>query len=127
MPLLKGAQVAALHAGFVVDMNGSGEPYDGETPSLEPGALIRLPNGTDIKFNSPAQSQQVAEFLKLNLRQLAAGLGLPDHMLLDGDLSGANYSSSLRAGLTAVPATGRGSAIYAVLVPAATRPPFGGP
>lgn len=95
--LLKGAQVAAMHAGFITDMNGTGEPYDGETPSLEPGALIRLPNGTDIKFNSPAQSQQVAEFLKLNLRQLAAGLGLPDHML-SGDLSGANYSS-LRAGL----------------------------
>lgn len=95
--LLKGAQVAAMHAGFIVDMNGTGESYEGETPSLEPGALIRLPNGTDIKFNSPAQSQQVAEFLKLNLRQLAAGLGLPDHML-SGDLSGANYSS-LRAGL----------------------------
>lgn len=95
--LLKGAQVAAMHAGFITDLNGSGEPYDGETPSLEPGALIRLPNGTDIKFNSPAQSQQVAEFLRLNLRQLAAGLGLPDH-LLSGDLSGANYSS-LRAGL----------------------------
>lgn len=95
--LLKGAQVAAMHAGFITDLNGTGEPYDGETPSLEPGALIRLPNGTDIKFNSPGQSQQVAEFLKLNLRQLAAGLGLPDHML-SGDLSGANYSS-LRAGL----------------------------
>lgn len=95
--LLKGAQVAAMHAGFITDLNGTGEPYDGETPSLEPGALVRLPNGTDIKFNSPAQSQQVAEFLKLNLRQLAAGLGLPDHML-SGDLTGANYSS-LRAGL----------------------------
>lgn len=95
--LLKGAQVAAMHAGFITDMNSTGEPYDGETPSLEPGALIRLPNGTDIKFNSPQQAQQVGEFLKLNLRQLAAGLGLPDHML-SGDLTGANYSS-LRAGL----------------------------
>lgn len=112
--LLKGAQVAAMHAGFIVDMNGTGEPYDGETPSLEPGALIRLPNGTDIKFNSPAQSQQVAEFLKLNLRQLAAGLGLPDHML-SGDLSGANYSS-LRAGL--LPFRQRMEQVqYTVLVP----------
>ncbi len=113
--LLKGAQVAAMHAGFITDMNGTGEPYyDGETPSLEPGALIRLPNGTDIKFNSPAQSQQVAEFLKLNLRQLAAGLGLPDHML-SGDLSGANYSS-LRAGL--LPFRQRMEQVqYTVLVP----------
>jgi lambda family phage portal protein len=112
--LLKGAQVAAMHAGFITDLNGTGEPYDGETPSLEPGALIRLPNGTDIKFNSPAQSQQVAEFLKLNLRQLAAGLGLPDHML-SGDLSGANYSS-LRAGL--LPFRQRMEQVqYTVLVP----------
>lgn len=112
--LLKGAQVAALHAGFITDLAGAGEPYDGETPSLEPGALIRLPNGTDIKFNSPAQSQQVAEFLKLNLRQLAAGLGLPDHML-SGDLSGANFSS-LRAGL--LPFRARVESLqYTVLVP----------
>lgn len=112
--LLKGAQVAALHAGFITDMNGNGEPYDGETPSLEPGALIRLPNGTDIKFNSPQQAQQVGEFLKLNLRQLAAGLGLPDHML-SGDLTGANYSS-LRAGL--LPFRQRMEQVqYTVLVP----------
>lgn len=112
--LLKGAQVAAMHAGFITDMNGNGEPYDGETPSLEPGALIRLPNGTDIKFNSPQQAQQVGEFLKLNLRQLAAGLGLPDHML-SGDLTGANYSS-LRAGL--LPFRQRVEALqYTVLVP----------
>jgi lambda family phage portal protein len=112
--LLKGAQVAAMHAGFITDLNGTGEPYEGETPSLEPGALIRLPNGTDIKFNSPAQSQQVAEFLKLNLRQLAAGLGLPDHML-SGDLTGANYSS-LRAGL--LPFRQRIEQVqYTVLVP----------
>jgi lambda family phage portal protein len=112
--LLKGAQVAAMHAGFITDLNGTGEPFDGETPSLEPGALIRLPNGTDIKFNSPQQAQQVGEFLKLNLRQLAAGLGLPDHML-SGDLTGANYSS-LRAGL--LPFRQRVEALqYTVLVP----------
>ncbi len=112
--LLKGAQVAAMHAGFITDLNGNGEPYDGETPSLEPGALIRWPNGTDIKFNSPQQAQQAAEFMKLNLRQLAAGLGLPDH-LLSGDLTGANYSS-LRAGL--LPFRQRVEQVqYTVLVP----------
>lgn len=112
--LLKGVQIAALHAGFIVDQSGTGEPYDGETPSLEPGALVRLPFGTDIKFNSPQQAQQTAEFVKLNLRQLAAGLGLPDH-LVSGDLSGANYSS-LRAGL--LPFRQRVEQVqYTVLVP----------
>lgn len=102
--LLMGAQVAAMHAGFLVDQNGvGGAPYDGTEAGgildtgLEPGVLKRLPSGFDVKFNSPQQAQQMAEFVGLNLRQLAAGLGLPDHMV-SGDLSNANYSS-LRAGL----------------------------
>src|SRR5262249_59171989 len=37
------------------------------------------------------------EFIRLELRGIAAGLGVPSH-LLDGDLSQANYSS-LRASL----------------------------
>ncbi len=117
--VLKGVQVAALAAGFIVDQNGSGEAFDGEIPSLEPGAMIRLPFGTDIRFNTPAQASQIAEVLKFNLRQLAAGLGLPDHML-SGDLSGANYSS-LRAGL--LPFRQRMEQIqYGVLVPQLLAP-----
>ncbi|MDP3263471.1 MAG: phage portal protein [Tabrizicola sp.] len=113
--LLKGAQVSAMMAGFIIDQSGTGDPLNNEeTPSLEPGALVRLPSGTDIKFNSPQQAQQMGEFIKLNLRQLAAGLGLPDHML-SGDLTGANYSS-LRAGL--LPFRQRVEQVqYTVLVP----------
>lgn len=102
--LLVGVKVAAMHAGFLIDQNGtSGEPFDGtgeggvlET-GLEPGTLRRLPTGMDIKFSTPQQTAEVAAFLRLNLQQLAAGLGLPTHFV-DGDLTGANYSS-LRAGL----------------------------
>lgn len=98
--LLVGVKVAAMHAGFLVDQNGtSGEPFDGDLSdvSLEPGTLRRLPTGMDIKFSTPQQTAEVSAFLRLNLQQLAAGLGLPTHFV-DGDLSGANYSS-LRAGL----------------------------
>lgn len=102
--LLVGTKVAAMHAAFLVDMNGTaGDPYDGtgdggilET-GLEPGTMKRLPTGYDVKFNTPGQAQEIGAFLRLNLQQLAAGLGLPEH-LLSGDLTGANYSS-LRAGL----------------------------
>ncbi|CAM3934228.1 phage portal protein [Paracoccus yeei] len=114
--LLMSAKVAAMHSGFIVNMNGAGtDPYDGaDTPSMEPGTLVRLGMGDDVKFNSPAQLQQADAFLKHNLRQLAAGLGLPDH-LVSGDLSGANYSS-LRAGL--LPFRQRVEQIqYGVLVP----------
>ncbi|NRP70194.1 hypothetical protein ILFOPFJJ_01072 [Ensifer psoraleae] len=102
--LLVGVKVAAMHAGFLIDQNGtSGEPFDGTgeggvlEAGLEPGTLRRLPTGMDIKFSTPQQTAEVAAFLRLNLQQLAAGLGLPTHFV-DGDLTGANYSS-LRAGL----------------------------
>lgn len=99
--LAVGVRVAALHAGFLVDQNGTGGPFDGDSDlsavSLEPGTLRRLPAGFDIKFSSPQQAQQTDAFVKSQIRMLAAGLGLPSHML-DGDLTGANYSS-LRAGL----------------------------
>ncbi|WP_258869580.1 phage portal protein [Paracoccus thiocyanatus] len=114
--LLMSAKVAAMHSGFIVNVNGTGtDPYDGaDSPSMEPGTLVRLGMGDDVKFNSPAQLQQADAFLKHNLRQLAAGLGLPDH-LVSGDLSGANYSS-LRAGL--LPFRQRVEQIqYGVLVP----------
>jgi lambda family phage portal protein len=123
--LLVGVKVAAMHAGFLIDQNGSGEPYDGtgtggimET-GLEPGTLKRLPTGYDIKFNTPQQANEVSAFLRLNLQQLAAGFGLPEH-LLSGDLTGANYSS-LRAGL--LPFRQRIEQIqYGVLIPQLLRP-----
>lgn len=96
--LLMGVSVAAMHAGFLVDQNGTGEPFEGlNDVSLEPGVVRRLPTGFDIKFNSPQTAQQTSEFVKAQIRQLAAGLGVPSHYM-DGDLTGANYSS-LRAGL----------------------------
>lgn len=119
--LLMGAKVAAMHAGFLTDLNGTaGAPYDGtETggimdSGLEPGTLKRLPVGMDVKFNSPQTIAEIGAFLRLNLQQLAAGLGLPEH-LLSGDLSNANYSS-LRAGL--LPFRQRVEQVqYGVLVP----------
>ena len=98
--LAVGAKVAAMFAGFIVNQNATGgdDPFDGEAqPSLEPGTLQRLGGGWDVKFATPAQISQVDPLLKLGLRQLAAGLGMPEYML-SGDLSDANYSS-LRAGL----------------------------
>lgn len=105
--LLVGIKVAAMHAGFLTDVNGGsgGAPYDGTQSGsvldsgLEPGTLKFLPPGVDVKFSTPQQAQQSIEFAQLQLRAVAAGLGVPEH-LLTGDLRGANYSS-LRAGLVA--------------------------
>ena len=98
--LLVGTKTSAMFAGFVINQNAVGgeDPFDGEAqPSLEPGTLQRLAGGWDIKFATPQQAAEVGPFIRLNLQMLAAGLGLPEH-LLSGDLTNANYSS-LRAGL----------------------------
>ena len=103
--LLVGAKVAAMHAGFLTDQNGTSTSnlFEGVQvgsileSGLEPGTLKVLPAGYDIRFSTPAQAQQTVEFAKMQLRSVASGLGVPEH-LMTGDLSGANYSS-LRAGL----------------------------
>lgn len=119
--LLMGVKVAAMHSAFLIDLNGTGgDPYDGQgeggifETGLEPGTMKRLPTGFDVKFNTPGQLTEIGGFLRLNLQQLAAGLGLPDHMV-SGDLSQTSYSS-IRAGL--LPFRQRVEQIqYGVLVP----------
>jgi lambda family phage portal protein len=105
--LLVGAKVAAMHAGFLVDQNGSAgdSPFDGQQvgnvmeSGLEPGTLRFLPAGWDIRFSTPQQAAQSVQFAQMQLRAIASGLGVPVH-LMTGDLTGANYSS-LRAGTVA--------------------------
>lgn len=99
--LAVGVKIAALHAGFLVDQNGTGEPFEGDPSdiSLEPGTVRRLPQGYDIKFSTPQQAQQTADFVAHSVRAIAAGLGVPAH-LVSGDLRDANYGS-LRAGMIA--------------------------
>ncbi len=98
--LLIGQKISALHAGFVTDHNDTSgsDPFDGEEwVDLVPGTVRRLPGGTDVKFSNPTEARDGVGFSKHILGQIAAGLGVPQH-LCDGDLTGANYSS-LRAGL----------------------------
>lgn len=102
--LLKGFQVAAMHAGFLEDANSAAQlPMDGEQTgdtldvSLEPGVVRRLPPGYKINFNNPQAAQQSVEFLTAMIEEIAAGLGVPAFMV-SANVSRANYSS-LRAAL----------------------------
>lgn len=106
--MLVGAKVSAMLMGFLVDLNATGpdplaDPNLGTqrdsiySGGLEPGTIKRLGFGQDIKFSSPQQVSTSIDLAKLNIRQIAAGLGCPE-FLVSGDLSQANYSS-LRAGL----------------------------
>jgi lambda family phage portal protein len=93
--------IAALFAGFIKRPEpGSGllgETAANPEPVLEPGTISYLADGEDITFPQTPDAGGVIDFLKLQLRAVAAGLGVPAY-LLDSDLSQANYSS-LRAAL----------------------------
>lgn len=97
------AKVAALFTGFITDPDGTAGGLSGTntggalTVGMEPGSLIPLPPGTDIRFSSPTESDAYAPFVKNHLRAVAAGMGLP-YELVSGDLEGVTYSS-IRAGL----------------------------
>jgi lambda family phage portal protein len=102
--ILKGVQTSALLSVLMVNQNdmGAAFPFEGEThgsvmeSGLEPGALKIVPGGYTPHIVAPQHSQQAGDFLKHELRRIAAGFGLPVHKV-SGDLSDANYSS-LRAG-----------------------------
>jgi lambda family phage portal protein len=96
-------RVAALFAGFIVDPDGAGDMpgeqrSDGVLESgLEPGVLKVLRPGQSIEFPNTPQVGDGNEFLRTQLRAVAAGAGVT-YEQLTGDLSGVNYSS-IRAGL----------------------------
>jgi lambda family phage portal protein len=65
--------------------------------AFEPGMIEYLEPGKDVKFATPSANGGYAEYMRLQLHALAAGVGLT-YELLTGDLSQVNYSS-IRAGL----------------------------
>lgn len=98
-------KTSGLLTGFVINPEGVADPMGGpsSTPgvvevSLEPGEMKVLLPGQDVRFSDPAKiGAESIDFLRLTRTEIAAGFGIPAH-LLDGDLTEANYSS-LRAGL----------------------------
>lgn len=91
------AKIQAMMTGFIVDLNapGGGDPLE-DVGSLEPGALVRLDGGKDIRFSQPQQMAQAVDLVAVSLRQIAAGLQIPE-FLLSGDMQGVNYSSARTA------------------------------
>jgi len=78
---------------------------DGETDSngvpiqgLEPGCYVRVPPGRTVEHSKPVDvGGMYVEFMRAQLRKIAAGIGVT-YEQLTGDLTGVNYSS-IRAGL----------------------------
>lgn len=98
-------KLGAMLAGFIRggDESGGAAGLSGTTTNglletgLEPGTLKVLPSGSEISFSDPVEPGNVTDWIKLQLRAIAAGMGVT-YEQLTGDLSGVNYSS-IRAGL----------------------------
>ncbi len=97
---LERQRVAALFAAFVNDETGNIDPAVAaasqawEMPDdLEPGGLLELPPGRKVEFSDPPEATGYADYLRVSLHAIGVGVGVP-YMMLTGDLSSANYSSS---------------------------------
>ncbi len=90
-------RIANLLTGFVTDQDdgsGSGEII---SPSMEPGAIVRLPPGAEVTFSDPPDAgANYADYVRSHLRALASGLGVT-YEQISADFSSTNYSSARAA------------------------------
>ncbi len=72
----------------------SDEAIDDREPLdfVEPGTFQYLRPGEEVNFSSPPGVDGYADYTKVSLRAIAAGLGVP-YEALTGDLSNVNFSS----------------------------------
>lgn len=100
--LLAKANTAALFGGIFVnpDEGAGAKPgtanADGDF-DMEPGAMMFAPPGYDVRFTDPPSTEGAVDFLRSQIRSVAAGVGMP-YELVAADLSQVNYSSA-RLGL----------------------------
>jgi lambda family phage portal protein len=81
-----------------VPLDSSSHETDVGMMPLEPGSHVLLPPGHDIEVGKPPEgSDDLAVFVKMQLRSLAQGAGVT-YEQLSGDLEGVNFSS-IRAGI----------------------------
>ena len=92
-------KVAALFAGFITDQEGgaAGMEKSDLDGGLEPGVLKVLRSGQSIVFpNMPSVGADVINFMEMQQRSVAAGLGVT-YAQMTGDFSKSNYSSTRAA------------------------------
>ena len=104
-------KIESCFAAFVVQNSGSEGPVlgniaqvnpgdagaPGRVEAFRPGMVEYLKPGEDVRFGSPTSDANYANYSRIQLHAVAAGLGIT-YEQLTGDLSQVNYSS-LRAGL----------------------------
>jgi lambda family phage portal protein len=93
-------KLAACFVGFYRDLESMGEdPFsntDGSPKEILPGSIFKAPSGQTLEFSAPPQTAGFSSYTRNSKLSLSAGLGVP-YMMLSGDYSEANYSSSRMA------------------------------
>ncbi|MEM9684761.1 MAG: phage portal protein, partial [Pseudomonadota bacterium] len=93
-------KIAACFSAFVTDVEGDSpktgtndDNSDPATDQFEPGMIVNLPLGKDIKFSNPPTVQEHESFSGTLHRKMAAGLGITVEDLT-GDYRGMPFSAA---------------------------------
>lgn len=94
---LTNARVGAAKGGFFRDPQGELEADGDLTMDAEPGTFENIGGLDFVAWNPQFPEQSIEQFVRVNLRAVAASIGL-SYSTLSGDLSDVNFSS-LRQGV----------------------------
>lgn len=104
------SKIAACFTAFVYDQSGMGDPSLGvkvatgdggvlnDLGKLFPGAIKKLPAGTDVKLVAPPISNSYEPLARITLRRIAMGYGVT-YEELTGDLAEASFSATRVGGI----------------------------
>ena len=86
-------RMAALVAGVISAAADGNNPNTKALEDLSPGALVTVPEGSEVSWTSPPKVDGYAEFIKQAVAMIAVGIGIT-YESLSGDLSQVNFSSA---------------------------------
>ena len=84
-------KVAACLAAAVVDPDGAGDQKSTIGSRIEPGGIVRLAPGQDIRTINPPATNELPQVIKGYLLEIAAGVGIT-YEELTGDYSGGSFT-----------------------------------
>ena len=84
-------KVAACLAAAVVDLDGTSDQKSTIGDRIEPGGIVRLGPGQDIRTINPPAAGEIDRVIRTYLLEIAAGIGIT-YEELTGDYSGGSYT-----------------------------------
>lgn len=85
-------KISACMTGIIVDVDGASEQKSDVGDRIEPGAMMRLGPGQDIRFSSPPNVGEIDQIMRTYLLRCSIGGNVP-YELLTGDFQGTNFSA----------------------------------